>query len=341
MALWLIRCGRHGEHEQKFLEDNRVYLTWEELARDLSKLDQQANVYELLMKVYANASSGKCSNHAGQIWAFSHRMQPGDLAVIPSKFQPVINIAEITGGYTYDKAAAPEYRHYRSVKWIARDIPRTACDQDLLYSFGAIMTICQITRNDAEKRIKSMVAKLGHAPAGTANVKASPTPLDDDDVDLELTGRDRIARLLDQRFKGHELTRLIDAILKAQGYTTYMSPPGPDKGIDILAAPGPLGFGTPRLCVQVKSGNEQVDSPTLNQLIGAMQNVQADQGLIVSWSGFKNTVERERAVQFFKVRFWSQENIISELLAHYDELDEDLRAEIPLKRIWTVAAQDE
>ncbi len=29
------------------------------------------------------------------------------------------------------------------------------------------------------------------------------------------------------------------------------------------------------------------------------------------------------------------------LFAHYDQLDPDLKAELPLKRIWTVAAQEE
>jgi len=340
MALWLTRCGRHGEYEDKFIGDNRLYLTWEELDRDLAKIEHQEELHDHLVQVYLEASPGKCSNHTGQIWAFSHRMAIGDLVVVPSKKQPVINIAEITGNYTFDKKAEEAYRHYRSVKWVAREVPRTAFDQDLLYSFGSIMTICQITRNDAEKRIKALASRLAQGGGKTSKEDPNMQPIEGE-VDLEVSGRDRIAMFLAQRFKGHDLTRLIDAILKAQGYTTFMSPPGPDKGIDILAAPGPLGFGTPRLCVQVKSGNEQVDSPTLNQLIGAMQNVQADQGLIVSWSGFKQTVERERAVQFFKVRFWNQENIISELLAHYDSLDEDLRAEIPLKRIWTVAVQEE
>ena len=29
MAIWLIRAGSHGEHEQKFIQDKRViYLGW-------------------------------------------------------------------------------------------------------------------------------------------------------------------------------------------------------------------------------------------------------------------------------------------------------------------------
>ena len=31
MSLWLVRGGSHGEHESKFIEDNRVFLTWGEL----------------------------------------------------------------------------------------------------------------------------------------------------------------------------------------------------------------------------------------------------------------------------------------------------------------------
>ena len=72
-----------------------------------------------------------------------------------------------------------------------------------------------------------------------------------------------------------------------------------------------------------------------------MQNVQADQGLLVSWGGFKSSVDREIASQFFRVRLWDQDALIKELLDNYSQLDEDLRAEIPLKRIWTVATQEE
>jgi len=105
-------------------------------------------------------------------------------------------------------------------------------------------------------------------------------------TDLAQLARDEIAKIIIRRYKGH------------------VSPEGPDKGVDILAAPGPLGFGTPRLCVQVKSGDAPVDRPTLDQLIGVVQNVNADQGLLVSWGGFESSVDKETATQFFRVRLW-------------------------------------
>jgi len=151
---------------------------------------------------------------------------------------------------------------------------------------------------------------------------------------------DEINRHIIAKYKGDALERLVAAILEAQGYTVYQSPKGADKGVDLLAAPGPLGFGEPCICVQVKSQQDPVDRPTLDQLIGTMSNVGAQRGLLVSWSGFKSSVHKEEAQQFFRVRLWDSSDLLEHLFTHYDTLDDDLKAEIPLKRIWTLAMAD-
>ena len=117
----------------------------------------------------------------------------------------------------------------------------------------------------------------------------------------------------------------------------HKSPVGADKGVDILAAPAPMGFGEPRICVQVKSSDSPLDRPTLDQLIGTMQNMNAQYGLLVSWGGFKSSVEKEKASQFFRVRLWDQNDLIDNFLEHYDDLDEEIRAEIALKRMWALS----
>jgi len=157
----------------------------------------------------------------------------------------------------------------------------------------------------------------------------------------EETGQDQIAKLISAKFKGHGLARLVGAILKAQGYTIYLSPAGPDSGIDILAGAGKLGFDKPSLCVQVKSGDTPVESRTLNELRGAMQSVNASEGLFVSWGGFKPTVYKQALPTFFSVRLWTQKELLENLFSSYDRLDDDLKAELPLKRIWTVATEEE
>lgn len=346
MALWLVRAGGHGEYEQKFLEENCIFLTWDKLNHDLSKIQDRSGLRKLLEQVYPDSSKGTLVHHSGQIWTFSHRMKKGDWVVLPSKYKPAIHIAEIKGDYQYDGSAENPFYHYRIVDWLEMDIPRTNFDQDLLYSFGAFMTICEISRNNAEERVRSM-AKAGWKSTGVRPKVPSPNGETEDgetpgeEFDLEELGRDKITRHITARFKGHGMTRLVDGILRAQGYTTHVSPSGPDKGVDILASQGPLGFSSPRICVQVKSGSDPVDRPTLDQLVGTMQNFQAEQGLLVSWGGFRISVDKEKPNQFFRVRLWDRDDLIDQLIEHYDKLDDDIRADLPLKRIWTVASPEE
>jgi restriction system protein len=158
MALWLIRAGSHGEFETKFLEESRVYVTWNDLAQDLSKLKNKAALIDILGITEPGAKPKKLSNHASQICLFAHVMQKGDWVVLPLKTQQSIYIGEITGDYQYEKSGPNPYFHWRPVKWIGEAIPRQRFGQDLLYSFGAFLTICSIKRNNAEARVKVMKA---------------------------------------------------------------------------------------------------------------------------------------------------------------------------------------
>ena len=58
-------------------------------------------------------------------------------------------------------------------------------------------------------------------------------------------------------------------------------------------------------------------------------------------SGSLGVTECAVAASFFRVRLWTQKELLEALFAHYDHLDDELKAELPLKRIWTVAAQEE
>lgn len=89
-----------------------------------------------------------------------------------------------------------------------------------------------------------------------------------------------------------------------------MSPAGKDGGIDILAAPGPLGFDKPRICTQVKSSNNSANIKVLRELQGVMSKVRADQGLFVSWGGFNSEAKQEAKDTFFTIRLWNQGNML-------------------------------
>lgn len=343
MQLWLIRAGSQGEFEQKFLTENRVYLTWEELNSDLSNATSREALLQLLQHHYPNEKLKRLQNHASQIWPFANTMQIGDWVVLPSKKQPVIYIGKITSGYQANPQGPDPFFHYRKVEWFGQEIPRSHFGQDLLHSFGAFMTICRIQRNNAVERIKAMhknnwqpesIKTVLEQNTNTALPDASDVSEDAIHYNLVDTAKQQIIALIEQRFKGHELTRLVSAVLKAQGYTLWQSPEGADGGVDILAANGEMGFGEQRICVEVKSGTGTVDRPTVDKLLGAMSKFNANQGLFVAWGGFKQNVQKELASSFFRLRLWSQDDLLEELFAVYDKLDDEIKAQLPLKRVW-------
>jgi restriction system protein len=102
MALWLVRAGAHGEYEKKFLEENRIYLTWHGLPHNLAVLKNRGQLRALLEKTYTDAPKGRISNFVGQIWAFSHGIAQSDWIVLPSKQKPAIHVAKVKGDYTFN-----------------------------------------------------------------------------------------------------------------------------------------------------------------------------------------------------------------------------------------------
>lgn len=360
MRIWLVRAGSDGQFEQKFLDESRVYVTWNRLDANLSKLKERSELIDLLESRDPDAKAGKLRNHASQIWPFVFSMEQGDWVLLPSKSQPVIHIGKLTSGYEHNPTGRDPFFHYRTVEWFAQDIPRSNFSQDILYSLGAFMTICQIKRNNAAERIQAM-AKNNWQPESdkallrSTGVKEAPSPYiekavseiadaNDDlssEIDLEYTAKQQVVSLIERKFKGHDFTRLITAILQAQGFTTWQSPEGADGGADILASNGAMGFGEQRICVEVKSGTGTTDRPTVDKLLGAMSKFNSDHGLFVAWGGYKQNVQKELAVSFHRLRLWTQDDVIEQLFSVYDSLDESIKAELPLKRVWTVALTDD
>jgi restriction system protein len=87
-------------------------------------------------------------------------MQIGDLVVVPFLGQPMIAIGESTGPYRWVSDGDPDMPHVREVTWHVTDLLRVAFDPDLLYSFGGSVTVCSVTRNHAESRVRALIDDL-------------------------------------------------------------------------------------------------------------------------------------------------------------------------------------
>jgi restriction system protein len=333
----MVRAGKYGEREDFALQNKVAVIGWGELP-DLSTLKTRKELGALLQKTFPDLKPKALLNWESQIWPFVHEIAKGDLIALPLKHRAVIAIGEVEGDYCFEKDNPLDTRHVRAVKWL-NEIPRNQFGQDLLYSLAA-RTVCRIRRNNAEERVRNMLAgkmdKSISTPTHTAD-EGEPGAT----FDLEQFARDQISNHINQKFKGHGLARLVGAVLQAQGYQVRIAPEGTDGGVDIIAGQGALGFEPPRLVVQVKSSDTPVDVGVLRELQGVINNFGADLGLIVAWGGYKGTVEKEAARQFFKIRLWDADDLVQMVQENYDHLNEDIQAELPLKRIWTLVQEEE
>ena len=348
--LWLVRLGRNGEAERPAQDESILSIDFG-IREDISGLNDRDALLELLSRVHPDAKLNALKNYAAQINQFINVAQIGDVVISPMKTTQTIWVGRLSGPYS----PGPEGRVTRPVEWLKTDLPRDSFKQDLLYSLGAFMTVCEISRNDALARVEQVI-RTGRDPgdgskvdlaAGrrpskkTLSVSEETLEASDQPVNLDLAARDQIERRIASVFAGHDFTRLVAAVLNAQGYRTRVSPPGPDNGIDIVAGSGPLGLESPRIAVQVKSGNYTVEQPDLQGLIGSVQDTQADHGLIVSWGGFTAPVRRRLNELYFRVRLWNREEFVDNLLSVYEALPEDIRAELPLRRVWALVLDEE
>ena len=335
MALWVVRAGRHGEREEYALENNVVTVGWEAL-QDLGTIESREGLTSLVQLTYPDQGRHTLGSWGGQIWAFINQIDVDDIVALPLKNQRgLIAFGRVTGPYRHVSDAPADAKHQRPVEWLAIDILRSRIDSDLLFSFGGAKTVFRVRRNNAEARIREMLGVEN--PPRPRNIGPSDG-LDQEDqdaaVDLSAVATDQIIEFIGRKFRGHDLAHLVAGVLRAQGYEARVSPLGADGGMDIVAGRGPMGFDPPRLCVQVKSGDEPVGVNVLRELQGVMKNYQAEQGLIVAWGGFKRTVDQEARQLYFVIRLWDQANLVEAVQEAYDRLDDQLQAELPLKRTW-------
>jgi restriction system protein len=333
MALWVVRCG-DGANEQEPISKNIVGIGWSVLG-DLKKLTEREEIQELYMKTYTTESIAQVRTNVAQIYSFRTRIQVGDYVALPLKKSASIAFGKVTGDYAYVEDAYSYLIHQRKVEWI-REIPRNQIDQDLLFSFGAFLTVFQVKRNDAESRIEMMLTGKSKPKSSYESVMdTEDDTIVEENFDVEQFSRDQIRQLIAQKFAGHALANLVGEIMKAEGYTVQISPAGADGGVDVLAGSGPSGFEEPTIAVQVKSGNVVVDASTLRDLKGTMQDFGASKGLVVSWSGFTSQALKDVKKSFLTIHTWNSDDIIDHLTTVWDKLPEEIRATLRLKQIWT------
>ena len=329
MTVWVIRGGLY---EEEAMEHGTTSIDYA-VTRDLSGAHTPDDVRTMVRIDLPHEGEKRLGQITGQLWSFKSRIEIGDLIVMPRKGQPTIAIGEMAGDYVF-LADRPQHKHSRTVNWISREVARNSLAPDLKRSIATIVTVFRPLAQDAEARLRAIAE--GSIP---------PIPLPDDEsdgadevefsVNLEEDANHRIRDYIGGKFPGHAFTRLVAAVLQAQGYVVEVAPPGRDVRVDIVAGSGAMGFDPPRMCVQVQSGVQATQVGVLRALEGSLTGFGADFGLLVSWGGFpESTLHVARNSSYFNVRLWDSEAFLNALFQNYERLPADLQADLPLKRAW-------
>ncbi len=349
MTAWVVRAGVAGERDDWALTRGLAGGGFQEFD-DLTALNTREQVAAMAQLAFPNDHPMRVAIFAGQMWALRGRIKPGDIVVLPLKSTKRIALGFCTGGYRYLSEEEPTRRHAIEVAWQRTDLPRVALKDDLLNTINGAMTIFEAAKNNAEARLRALMATGSDAGSGGAlkapNVsppRTTPAPSADPvDPNPAITPeaiRDSVRTHLIENFGQHKLTRLVADILTAEGYVCDVSPPGPDFGVDIIAGRGPLGLDSPTLIVEVKSEAGSIGVSVLNGLLGSIKTHRADQGLLVAWGGLAKPAENVLRTERLSVRVWDAEALLDRVFAVYERLPAETRARLPLVRAWVLASE--
>jgi len=131
----------------------------------------------------------------------------------------------------------------------------------------------------------------------------------------------------------YDFQDLVADLLRAMDYhVSWVSPPGKDGGLDVLAWPDALGTRLPRIKVQVKRQQQAVSVEGLRSFMALLGD--DDVGLFVCTGGFTKDAETEaRTQEKRRVTLISLDKLFDLWVEHYDKLTDQARRRLPLQPI--------
>lgn len=322
--------GIHSFDDFLFLKESVTALGWPAMG-DLRSIANNREAFKQQMAFsYPKMKPGAVPTSAGMLYRFLYEMEVGDYVVFPSKVNREVNIGVVEGEYAFVPTSS-EYVNQRKVKWLAKH-PRTAFSQGALYEIGSALSFFAV-KSYADEFLASIHKGKGAQPAISE---------EEDDISVAATAesivettKDFILKELSRHLKGYDFELFIADLLNAMGYRTSVSAKGGDSGIDIVAYQDEL---PPRILVQVKSKDGDVNEATVQSLKGAMK--EGDYGLFVTLSNYTKNAQRYLANTPI-IRGINGSEIVDMTLKHYERLSDKYHRIIPLKSVYIPVPSDE
>jgi restriction system protein len=323
-SMWMIRSDRGALYEF-FKERSVVALGWPEVGA-LSQYDSREMLALKVREIWPESSDGGVRNSAGQLYRFVHEIQPGDQIVTYDPMSRRYMVGSVSGVYGFD--ASQSFPNIRPVKWKG-EVERDRLSVAARNSLGSVLTLFLIPFQVQQE--------LNAALDGLAVSSIATTPTEEAIDEKELLGdiqtkatefiKDRITQL-----NWDEAQELVAGLLRAMGYKTQVSPPGADRGKDIVASPDGFGFEAPRIVVEVKHRNQAIGSQAIRSFLGGRHA--QDRGLYVSTGSFSKDALYEADRANIPLQLMDLDLLVSSLLTYYEKLDVETQRLLPLRRFY-------
>jgi restriction system protein len=138
----------------------------------------------------------------------------------------------------------------------------------------------------------------------------------------------------------YDFQNLVAGLLRGMDYhVVWISPPGPDRGIDIIAHIDPLGIQGPRIKVQVKRRADRTDVDGVRSLLASLGA--GDSGLFISTGGFTRNAEDEaRRQENRRLMLIDAKRLVDLWTQFYERIPEVARRLLPLKPVYFLIPED-
>jgi restriction system protein len=184
------------------------------------------------------------------------------------------------------------------------------------------------------------------AVAGTPPLQSGEQELEVDAEKVNFTfeeaeeqARDQIEKFLHSS-DPFEFQQIVADLLTGMGYhVSWISPPGKDGGVDIVAYSDEFGTAGPRIKVQVKRWQTKVDSDGLKAFIATISDT--DVGIFVCLAGFtKDAAEYARNQEKRRMTLIDVRRFVELWIGNYSKLGDSARQRFPLVPIYFLAPKE-
>ncbi|GAB5523447.1 MAG: restriction endonuclease [Roseivirga sp.] len=334
---WMIRAGQGGFLIGEFFNKGIVALGWEEVSKIPANTDYD-KLKAIVAKAYPDYPQGRINQSAGQLWRFYAEVQEGDNVVTYDPDSRLYSYGTIESDYKYGKPYT--YKHYRKVDWQDGEIERDDLKPESKNLLGSILTLFEIPDDvfdDLRESHPGFVSEAEIAEMEEAHAYYEQLEKEQEDQLLAdvISRSTEFVKDVIAELAWDEVEKVVAGILRAMGYKTRMTSRGADLGSDIVASPDGLAMVEPIIKVEVKhkiKSRDKISAPDIRNFVGGLRAF--TKGIYVSTTGFSKEARYEAERANFQVTLIDFDHLVELLIEYYEELQPEIKALVPLKRIY-------